>query len=133
MAETTTKEPAKKSNTSTFITIIILLIIALGVLLFFYFRGPSDDNAQRTKEALDLKDQVGEHIILNADEEPTIATIEDVDKLKETNPDFYEGAENGDKLLLYSDRVILFDPDKDIIINVGPVIKRADIEESSDL
>jgi len=52
--------------------------------------------------------------------EPTVATIIDVNKLRETS-DFYNNAENGDHLVITEKRAILFDPDRNIILDVVPV------------
>ena len=52
--------------------------------------------------------------------EPTVATIVDVNRLRETST-FYENAENGDHLIITENRAILYDPDRNIIIDVVPV------------
>jgi len=54
------------------------------------------------------------------DIEPTVATIVDVETLRERNP-FYEKAENGDFLIVTASRAILYDEDKNIILDVVPV------------
>jgi hypothetical protein len=62
-----------------------------------------------------------EHIDIPTDLQPTVATIVDIDRLRETS-DFYNNAENGDHLVLTETRAILYDPDRNIIIDVVPVI-----------
>ncbi|MBI5357887.1 hypothetical protein HZB74_03515 [Candidatus Saccharibacteria bacterium] len=54
-------------------------------------------------------------------EEPTIATVQDVSKLQ--NQAFFKNAQNGDKVLIYSQakKAILYRPSTDKIIEVGPV------------
>ncbi len=54
------------------------------------------------------------------DPEPTVATITDVERLRRTS-DFYQKAKNGDHLIITKDRAILFDPDRNIIVDVVPV------------
>jgi hypothetical protein len=54
------------------------------------------------------------------DPAPTVATITDVDALKKTN-DFYKSAVNGDNLIITATRAILYDPVKNIIVDVVPV------------
>ncbi len=52
--------------------------------------------------------------------DPTVATIINAESLKSRNP-FYERAENGDHLIVTPTRAVLYDPDKDIILDVIPV------------
>lgn len=52
--------------------------------------------------------------------EPTVATIVDVNLLRERNA-FYNKAKNGDHLIITNDRAILYDPIQNVIIDVVPV------------
>lgn len=52
--------------------------------------------------------------------EPTVATIVDVEQLRQRNS-FYNKAKNGDHLIVTADRAILYDPAANIIIDVVPV------------
>ncbi|MBT4119868.1 MAG: hypothetical protein HOE29_03035, partial [Candidatus Peribacter sp.] len=54
------------------------------------------------------------------DIEPTVATIVDVEILKEKNP-FYAKAENGDHLIVTPTRAILYSSKTKKIIDVVPV------------
>ncbi len=54
------------------------------------------------------------------DIEPTVATIVDVEKLRERNP-FYNKAENGDFLIVTAERAILFSEKQNKILDVVPV------------
>lgn len=64
--------------------------------------------------------KVRAHIDVPADPEPTVATIIDVNKLRETS-EFYLKADNGDHLIITANRAILYDPDRDLVIDVVPV------------
>lgn len=78
-------------------------------------------NAKANKElAKQILNKVKRHMVLPTDIEPTVATIVDVKTLREQNA-FYNKAENGDHLIVTSDRAILYDPDKDVILDVVPV------------
>ena len=70
-----------------------------------------------------LLDQVKKHMLLPDDEQPTIATLTDVDELKRQQPCF-EKASNGDKVIVYanSQKAIIYSPDKDVIVNVGALL-----------
>lgn len=60
------------------------------------------------------------HIDIPTDPQPTVATIVDAEALKDAN-EFYQPAENGDHLVITAKRAILYDPDRDIILDVVPV------------
>ena len=68
----------------------------------------------------DITEKVGKHIILPQTETPTLATIEDAEALAKEQP-FFSNANNGDKVLIYSDRALIYSPDRDVLVNVGPV------------
>ncbi len=64
--------------------------------------------------------EVKKLIALPEAENPTVAIISDVEKMRQTNP-FFSKAQNGNVLILYSTKAILYDPVKKIIIDVAPV------------
>ena len=74
------------------------------------------------QEIAQLVKKMSQHIVLPEGEEPTLATITDIDALVEEQP-FYEGASNGDKILIYekAKKGFVYDPVRDLIVNVGPV------------
>lgn len=80
-----------------------------------------------TKQELDDKQQkklietIGRLIELPTDEKPTIATVADVEKLK--NQPFFLHAQNGDILLIYptAKKAILYRPTLNKIIEVAPI------------
>lgn len=78
-----------------------------------------NDQTNREK-AQQIIERVGRLIDLPTDVTPTVATIVDVEKLKAQNP-FYAGASNGDFLVVTPTRAILFDAERDVIIDVVPV------------
>lgn len=79
--------------------------------------GNSQENKERAKAVVE---KVKTHIMIPGDIEPTVATIVDVEALRAQNA-FYNKAENGDFLLVTPTRAILYDPNKDLIIDVVPV------------
>ena len=78
-------------------------------------------NTQRSKEeAKRIVERVKRHMAIDTSVEPTVATIVNVEELRKRNP-FYNKAKNGDHLVVTVDRAILYDPNKDVIIDVIPV------------
>lgn len=47
-----------------------------------------------------------------------VETVIDANKLKQVNPVFYQFVKVGDKLIIYSDRAILYDPVADQILDI---------------
>lgn len=68
-----------------------------------------------------IEDQVDRVVDLPKDEEPTLATVNDVTKLK--NQNFFKNAQNGDKLLIYtkSQRALLYRPVANRVIEYSNV------------
>ena len=69
--------------------------------------------------------RVGKLILLPIDEEATIATVSDLQKLRDQL--FFKNAKNGDVVLMYAKakRAILFNPDLNKIIEVAPITVNA--------
>ncbi|RWZ78146.1 MAG: hypothetical protein EOT04_02705 [Candidatus Chaera renei] len=102
----------------------LLLLGALGGTWYFYNKyqqlrkNPSAAVQADTKA---LVDRVGKLMELPTGETPTIATIQDKDKLKDQP--FFKDAQNGDKILIYAQakKAIIFRESNNKIINVGPI------------
>jgi outer membrane murein-binding lipoprotein Lpp len=118
--------------------LIVILVIALALLAFINYTkrvqlasdlkqlsvkmdqlGTGND-PQNIAKAKEIIEKVRRHMEIPTDPEPTVATIVDVNALKSKN-DFYKNAKNGDNLIVTPARAILYDPDKDVIIDVVPV------------
>ena len=116
----------------------LILIIALAVLAYVNYSKrvqlaselkklsvqmeqlQTGNNPQNVAAAKQIIDKVRRHILIPTGIDPTVATIVDVNTLKARN-DFYKAAKNGDNLIVTPTRAILYDPDKDIILDVVPV------------
>ena len=102
-----------------------ILVIALASATAYFYVQYSDLKADPAKEsqaeAQKLATQVGKLIVLPTDEQPTVATVTDVEKLKDQP--FFAKAQNGNKVLIYTQakKAILFDPIANKIIEVAPI------------
>ena len=113
-----------------FVVSALTILIGTGVFTVIKYQESqkeinrlSDNSiAVGEKEFESILKMVGKHIVLPEDESPTIATVSDVAKLKETQP-FFKNAKNGDRVLVYQEakKAYLYDPQEDKIVDVGTV------------
>jgi hypothetical protein len=98
------------------IALIVLVLLGYGVSKAwgYFFAGEE-------REIRALVADVGDHMLLPADETPTLATVSDMHALE--GQEFFKNAEVGDKVLMYlrSKRAIIYRPSIDRIIEVGPI------------
>lgn len=73
------------------------------------------------EEIVALIAKVAAHITVKKDESPTIATIQNADMLRAQNPSFYKDAQVGDRLLIWSDKAVLYSPASDKVLSVLPI------------
>jgi hypothetical protein len=122
---------SKKTTVIVFSGIILILLSFIGYGIYQYTHlsselnklkttpGQSGELARSENEA--LVKRVGKMILLPKDEEPTIASVTDKEKLK--GQQFFVNAEIGDKMILYLNnrKAILFRPSNGMIIEVSTV------------
>ncbi len=81
----------------------------------------ADPNFEAKQEVASLVEKVGQLITLPSDEQPTIATVTDLDALKDQP--FFTNAAVGDKVLIYTNasKAILYRPSENKIIEKAPL------------
>lgn len=111
---------------------LVILMAGVGSGIYFFIKYQSVKNlpsntSKSASEATELVKKVGSLMVLPAGENPTIATVSDISKLK--GQSFFAQAKNGDKVLIYqkAKKAILYDPTSNKIINVE-VINIADAD-----
>ena len=118
----------------------IIIVLALGVLAYNTFYKPpaktlrlkipdinigdfkaQTENAVLSGDVKTLIQNVGKLIQLPTDEDPSVATIADISKLKDQP--FFAYGENGDKVLIYANKkkAIIYRPSINKIIEAGSV------------
>lgn len=100
------------------------VIGALVILAFLgggYFYYQSLAQVKGADEVKKLVLEVGKLIDLPTGEDPTVATVTDISKLKDQP--FFQKAKNGDKVLIYTQakKAILYDPKIKKVIDVAPL------------
>ncbi|MFZ2484727.1 MAG: hypothetical protein WAX80_02125 [Minisyncoccia bacterium] len=109
-------KPKRKKSTLTIIILAVLILIsAVSTAGYFYLQSKKQD------ESKNILDQVSKLIILPQDEQPTIATITDLEQLKDQ--EFFANAEVGDKVIIYTKakKAILYRPSENKIVEVAPL------------
>lgn len=105
--------------------LVASIIILLGTTGYFYYqynkltRSPAASQIAAAEEARDLVVKVGKLMLLPKDEGPTVATVTDVNKLKDQF--FFKNAKNGNKVLIFPNAkiAVIYDPKDNLIINAG--------------
>lgn len=107
----------------------VLIFIILAAVPSYYFYGKYREAQFRLQnpqsallaDAKAIVAAVGKLMVLPADEEPTVATVTDTEKLKDQP--FFVNAQNGDKVIIYTKarKAILYRPILNKIIDIGPI------------
>ena len=108
------------------LVLLVLVVFAIGGGITAYAitkypesLGLSKGQAQAQAEVDLLVTNVGKLLALPDDEKPTVATITDVEKLKDQV--FFKNAMNDDKVLIYTKakKAILYRPSEGLIYNLA--------------
>jgi len=109
-------------------SVIILLFIGGAIYGGLQYKSLKDENAKLSNpeesakaETQKLKEEVSKLVDLPSDEEPTIASVVDASKLKDQP--FFAKAENGDRVLMYSNakKAVLYRPSTGKVIEFAPI------------
>lgn len=112
--------------------IVALALIAAVLTALYYVHRYNDSQKQVEKLASnptitaqqqqqDLIAKVGKLTVLPKNETPTVATVTDISKLKDQA--FFANAQNGDKVLIYTQakQAYLYRPSTNKLVNIAPV------------
>lgn len=106
---------------------VIIAAIILGGGGYFYYQTQQkqtvkiNPQASAQEETKKIIAEVGTLIDLPVGEDPAVATVTDVTKLKDQP--FFQKAKNGDKVLIYTNakKAILYDPNLKKVLDVAPI------------
>lgn len=134
MSNQAKKEAAKEDKVKAFLytkgiliglTLVAVLGLVFGIYYFYQYqktqKNVTNPAVAGQFELKDTVEKVGRLVELPVDEEPTLATVSDVTKLK--NQPFFIKARNGDKVLIYqkAKKAILYRPSTNKIVEYGPI------------
>jgi hypothetical protein len=119
------------------IVVSLLLIVTIGASVFFYSKyqdlknNPKEAIAQKNSQETErVLSQLREVLLITETDAPTVARIEDPAKLQASNADFYRDAVEGDYLIIFPKRAIIFRESNGQIINIAPIINTSDLNTS---
>lgn len=114
-------EPVNNKMLPIVVVLSTLLFVALCATGYFYYQYHQSPQVADAQEIEKLTKTIGAFFTLPEGETPTLATVTDREKLAEQP--FFQKAENGDKVLIYSQsgRAVLYRPSSGKIIDVTTV------------
>ncbi len=120
------KDSLKRNKITIALIAVIVLLAGFGGYYYMQYQDQKQNPEQALKEQQEAElnevvAKVGALYALPNEEKPSLATVQDINKLKDQP--FFSNAQNGDKLLIYSaaKQAIIFRPSTNKIINVGPI------------
>lgn len=101
--------------------LVLILAAAAGYFFWQYTNLKNNPNAAAQETTQRLVEKVGQLYALPGDEQPTVAQVQDKEKLKEQA--FFSKAENGDYILIYTNAklALLYREKENRLMNVGPI------------
>lgn len=115
---------------------VVVLALA-GTAGFFYKKyndvksNPADAISEKNKAETDtVLASLKKRLLISETDAPTVARVEDPEKLKTSNAEFYKDVQNGDYLVIFPKRAIIYRQSNDQIINVAPIINTADLKKA---
>jgi hypothetical protein len=103
------------------VVLIVVLLAIIGALTLKYTNLKKDPQAAAKATTSKILNKVGELYELPTGEEPTVAQVQDKAKLRDQP--FFEKAQNGDYILVYTKNklAIIYREKINKLINVGPI------------
>lgn len=120
--------PAKRRRFSPVLLLMWVLILGLGAGLGYMvwinqgLRTPAGQAKLTEQLTQAVVDKVAAILLVPADETPTVAQIDDPDKLRQEDAAFYADAKKGDYILLYKTRAVLYRESENKIIKEAPIV-----------
>lgn len=130
----------KTQKSKSLVMSVLAAVAVLGILAAGYFywqyqdvkNNPNaaleDRNADETSRVLTKLKSV---IQIEETDTPTVARVDDPEKLKQANQEFYANVQQGDYLVLYPKRAIIFRESNSQIVNVAPIINTSELNSTS--
>ncbi len=124
------KEKKSKKQVVVVACLVVALLAAVGTAAYFYreYQSVKSDPASAIEqknqaETGDVLNALARVLLIDTTTQPTVARVEDPEKLKSGNPEFYRDVQKGDYIILFPNRAIIFRLSENKVINVAPIVK----------
>jgi hypothetical protein len=79
-------------------------------------------NGSESDQVRGIIDRVSRHIIIPADETPSVATVTDLEAVRSDQPVLFANAELGDRVLIWSRQIVVYSESKDIVVAAASLL-----------
>lgn len=135
-------ESIQKKSSAYFIIVIILTLLTAVILGVKQLLSPTKTSVsdivvqgniqQITKPTTsELVLRVAQHTAINQSLLPTVAEVKNAYLLRLQDPSFYKDVENGDYILIWPDKAVLYSLTKDVVLNEKEINNIQAAQESS--
>jgi hypothetical protein len=121
-----------EKNVKPVFIFVIFVVMLLSAAYLYIKNGMDEQKVQTTATSTQmvnqqpenvqpqtLLDKLKKHLLVTETDIPYIATITNVSLVKEKNPDFYANASDGDKVIVWKDRAVIYSESQDRIVAVA--------------
>ena len=112
------------------IAIVVVVVVGIGASLVWSRQGAdslaklaAQPGAKVSGDQVNqLVARIGQFITVPSGEQPSVVVLQNVAELAKQQT-FYQNAKDGDILLLFSNRAIIYDAIANKLVNVGPIVR----------
>lgn len=130
--------PQKKSSKSlTLIVMAVLLVGSLGAAVYFWQQSQDAKSnsteevaARNSEESKRIVTALDEILLTEREEDPLVARVDNPEALKKANPDFYKNVQQGDHLIVFTQRAVIYRESEKKIINIAPIVDTSKFKEA---
>lgn len=103
------------------VALCLLIVIFAGASSIKGRAGSPAIEAESAHEIPALVTRVRELVDIADEDAPAVATVTDIDALRAQSPLFYRDAQNGDRLLVWKDKIVLYSAAQGRVIAAQPI------------
>lgn len=136
--ESKSPKERKRSNSRAIVAILVAIAVVGSLGAAFYYKKKADDARKNPAAVQQEKNKAETDRVLTAlkkvllvseTDAPTVARVEDPEKLKSSNQDFYKDIQKSDYLIIFPKRAVIYRESINQIINIAPIINTADLKQ----
>ena len=136
--ERKTEKKVRKINIK-YLILVLLVLASAGAAVYFWndareakLQTPEGVQARNEQETQSVVDSLKQQLIIEGEDKPTVARVENPEVLIKANADFYKNVQKGDYLVLYPQRAIIYRLEEKKIVNIAPIINTSDIQATEE-